>query len=185
MPEEWNRRGHVPACPLPIYASPPTRRQVDAYMFPCPHCGPAAAQVKSLFDYWVANGVNVTRVWLDIEGTSYWLGNADSNRVHPPMLPPPPAAPPPCPPPHPTAAGMVCSALRRLRLHAAQLRRLRCNLPAACTRVRAALTLRSFAVAVERNFRIVVVHSWRARAPVVCSLRCKAAAPAPSSPPCA
>ena len=66
-------------------------------MFPCPQCGPAAAQVKSLFDYWVANGVNVTRVWLDVEGTSYWLGNADSNRVHPPMLPPPPAAPPPCP----------------------------------------------------------------------------------------
>ncbi len=101
----------MPACPLPIYASPPTRRQVDAYMFPCPQCGPAAAQVKSLFDYWVANGVNVTRVWLDIEGTSYWLGNADSNRVHPPMLPPPPAAPPTCPhltpllpPPHPTAA---------------------------------------------------------------------------------
>ena len=28
----------------------PTRMQVDAYMFPCPQCGPAAAQVQSLFD---------------------------------------------------------------------------------------------------------------------------------------
>ena len=50
-------------------------------MFPCPKCGPAAAQVKSLYDYWVANGVNVTLLWLDIEGANYWLGNADSNRV--------------------------------------------------------------------------------------------------------
>lgn len=56
--------------------------QVDAYLFPCPTCGPAAAQVASLFDYWVANGVNVTLLWLDIEGAEYWLGDAGQNQAN-------------------------------------------------------------------------------------------------------
>jgi hypothetical protein len=51
-------------------------------MFPCPTCGPAAAQVTSLFDYWVANGVNVTLLWLDIEGAEYWLGDAGQNQAN-------------------------------------------------------------------------------------------------------
>jgi hypothetical protein len=53
-------------------------------MFPCPQCGPPAAQVKSLFDYWAANGVNVTLLWLDIEGSQYWLGDAGRNQVRRP-----------------------------------------------------------------------------------------------------
>ena len=50
-------------------------------MFPCPKCGPPAVQVQSLYDYWVANGVNVTLLWLDIEGSEYWLGDAGHNQV--------------------------------------------------------------------------------------------------------
>jgi hypothetical protein len=50
-------------------------------MFPCPKCGPPASQVQSLYDYWVANGVNVTLLWLDIEGADYWLGDAGRNQV--------------------------------------------------------------------------------------------------------
>jgi hypothetical protein len=62
------------------------RMQVDAYMFPCPQCGPAAAQVQSLVNYWEANGVNVTLLWLDIEGSQYWLGNAGRNQASSPAL---------------------------------------------------------------------------------------------------
>eukprot|EP00040_Diaphanoeca_grandis_P039070 m.258091 g.258091 ORF g.258091 m.258091 type:complete len:242 (-) comp36094_c0_seq1:267-992(-) len=55
--------------------------RVDAYMFPCPKCGNAAGQVGSLYNYFVANKVRVETVWLDIEGSQYWLGNAASNQA--------------------------------------------------------------------------------------------------------
>lgn len=82
-----------PPCSLRCLLSRQNRRrcpmtlaslQVDAYMFPCPQCGPAAPQVKQLFDYWVTNGVNVTLLWLDIEGANYWLGDAGSNQAQSP-----------------------------------------------------------------------------------------------------
>ena len=53
---------------------------VDAYMFPCPSCGNAAGQAKELKDYITSNSVNVGLIWLDIEGTQYWLGDTTSNR---------------------------------------------------------------------------------------------------------
>jgi hypothetical protein len=51
---------------------------VDIYMFPCPQCGNARAQVQSLYNF--ASNVKYGLMWLDIEGPEYWLGNYDSNR---------------------------------------------------------------------------------------------------------
>lgn len=56
-------------------------RNVDAYMFPCPKCGNAAGQVNSLVSSIKNNGLNVGMIWLDVEGTQYWLGNAAKNRA--------------------------------------------------------------------------------------------------------
>ena len=55
--------------------------RVDAYMFPCPKCGDAPKQVASLVSYWEANKVSVKTLWLDIEGSQYWLGSAASNKA--------------------------------------------------------------------------------------------------------
>jgi hypothetical protein len=81
----WYGAGALPPS-SPRAPVPDARAQVDAYMFPCPQCGPPAAQVKSLFDYWAANGVNVTLLWLDIEGSQYWLGDAGQNQVGRPYV---------------------------------------------------------------------------------------------------
>jgi len=54
---------------------------VDAYFFPCPTCGAASTQVNQMLSYFNANSVSVKRMWLDIEGTQYWLGNAGSNQA--------------------------------------------------------------------------------------------------------
>lgn len=34
-----------------------------------------------MLNYFEANRVNITTMWLDIEGTQYWLGNAASNQA--------------------------------------------------------------------------------------------------------
>jgi hypothetical protein len=56
----------------------------DVYMFPCPTCSSsAAAQMNEMLtnlntnckSYWSG------RVWLDIEGSSYWLGSASNNQA--------------------------------------------------------------------------------------------------------
>lgn len=53
---------------------------VDLYMFPCPKCGNAANQVNQLHDYLTSKGIKYGQLWLDIEGSGYWLGNQASNR---------------------------------------------------------------------------------------------------------
>jgi len=54
---------------------------VHAYMFPHPKGGDAKGQVGSLLNYWSAHKVDVKRLWLDIEGSQYWLGSAASNQA--------------------------------------------------------------------------------------------------------
>jgi len=54
---------------------------VDAYFFPCPTCGSATTQVNQMLSYFNANSVNVKTMWLDIEGTQYWLGDYGSNQA--------------------------------------------------------------------------------------------------------
>lgn len=55
----------------------------DVYIFPCPTCGKSAAtQMNELVSYLRGNCASAWsgRVWLDIEGTQYWLGDAGSNQ---------------------------------------------------------------------------------------------------------
>jgi hypothetical protein len=52
---------------------------VDLYMFPCPQCGNARGQVQALKNH--ASGLKFGQMWLDVEGTQYWLGNQDANRA--------------------------------------------------------------------------------------------------------
>jgi len=55
---------------------------VHAYMFPCPTCGNARGQVTDLLNYWIANNVDVQRLWFDIEGTQYWMGQGDNQQFY-------------------------------------------------------------------------------------------------------
>jgi hypothetical protein len=68
---------------------------------------------------------------------------------------------------------MVCAALRRVCRHAAQLRRLRCDLPRSHAARAQTLISRSIAEPVERNFRICILFSRPSCSPVVRALRCK------------
>jgi len=54
----------------------------DVYLFPCPSCGGASDQVSTLVSYLNNNCKSYWsgRIWLDIEGTDYWLGSASSNQ---------------------------------------------------------------------------------------------------------
>lgn len=54
---------------------------VDVYLFPCPKCGNAANQVQTLKNYLNSNNVRFGQVWLDVEGSQYWLGNYASNQA--------------------------------------------------------------------------------------------------------
>ncbi|KAL5477262.1 hypothetical protein EMCRGX_G024031 [Ephydatia muelleri] len=52
---------------------------VDAYLFPCPRCSSSAAtQVASMVDK--LSGSNYGMIWLDIEGSQYWLGSYSENQ---------------------------------------------------------------------------------------------------------
>jgi len=56
----------------------------DTYLFPCPTCSKSAeAQVQELLNFINANCKTSFsgRVWLDIEGTQYWKGDTNANRV--------------------------------------------------------------------------------------------------------
>ena len=44
-------------------------KHVDLYMFPCPKCGNATSQVKTLHDYVKAQGFTYGQLWVDIEGS--------------------------------------------------------------------------------------------------------------------
>jgi GH25 family lysozyme M1 (1,4-beta-N-acetylmuramidase) len=55
----------------------------DVYMFPCPTCSKSASsQVNELVSYLKSNCNSgwSGRVWLDIEGSQYWLGSSTSNK---------------------------------------------------------------------------------------------------------
>jgi len=52
----------------------------DAYMFPCPKCGSAGDQVDKLSSYLSSCSAFTGRLWLDIEGSQFWLGDSASNR---------------------------------------------------------------------------------------------------------
>lgn len=56
----------------------------DVYLFPCPTCSKSAAtQMSELISYLNSNCKSYWsgRVWLDIEGSQYWLGSASSNQA--------------------------------------------------------------------------------------------------------
>lgn len=56
----------------------------DVYLFPCPTCSKSAAtQVSELVSYLNTNCKSQWsgRIWLDIEGSSYWTGNTTNNRT--------------------------------------------------------------------------------------------------------
>ena len=55
----------------------------DVYLFPCPTCSiTAAEQVTTLVNYLNSNCKSYWsgRIWLDIEGTQYWLGSSSLNQ---------------------------------------------------------------------------------------------------------
>lgn len=55
----------------------------DTYIFPCPTCSTSAAeQMGELISYLNSNCKSIWsgRIWLDIEGTSYWLGSTSANQ---------------------------------------------------------------------------------------------------------
>lgn len=55
----------------------------DVYIFPCPTCSKSAAtQINELVNYLNANCKSAWsgRIWLDIEGTQYWLSSTTSNQ---------------------------------------------------------------------------------------------------------
>jgi hypothetical protein len=56
----------------------------DAYIFPCPTCSASAtSQIKSMTSYLIStcNSSWSGRIWLDIEGSQYWLGSSSSNQA--------------------------------------------------------------------------------------------------------
>lgn len=71
------------ACTSIINAKNAGIKRADVYLFPSPTCSKSAdAQMKELLNY--MNGCKSEwsgRVWLDIEGTQYWLGSTDKNRA--------------------------------------------------------------------------------------------------------
>jgi hypothetical protein len=50
------------------------------YLFPCPTCGSASDQISALKSYLSSCSAFNGKVWLDIEGDQYWLGDSTSNR---------------------------------------------------------------------------------------------------------
>lgn len=55
----------------------------DVYLFPCPTCSSSASsQLSSLVSYLKTNCASAWsgRVWLDVEGSQYWLGSYSSNQ---------------------------------------------------------------------------------------------------------
>jgi len=53
---------------------------VDVYMFPCPTCGNPAGQVQTAVNNLRSHGATFGMLWLDIEGTQYWMGQT-ANRA--------------------------------------------------------------------------------------------------------
>jgi hypothetical protein len=62
---------------------------VQLYFFPCPRCGDAAGQMRSMVDNLAKYNVSFnsrygpphtySKLWMDVEGPQYWLGSASEN----------------------------------------------------------------------------------------------------------
>jgi len=52
---------------------------VDGYIFPCPTCGNGYGQIQAAVSALRSAGATIGMLWLDIEGTQYWMDQA-SNR---------------------------------------------------------------------------------------------------------
>jgi len=70
----YQSTGHVdPNCAKTIHnAHLAGMSRVDGYIFPCPHCGDGAKQIREVVSYLKSSSVQYEMLWLDIEGTQYW-----------------------------------------------------------------------------------------------------------------
>jgi len=50
--------------------------RVDGYIFPCPHCGDGAKQIRETIAFLKSAGAKFDTLWLDIEGKQYWKDTA-------------------------------------------------------------------------------------------------------------
>lgn len=56
----------------------------DVYMFPCPTCSASAASQVSTMVAYLSSTCSAAwsgKIWLDIEGSQYWLGSASLNQA--------------------------------------------------------------------------------------------------------
>ena len=53
--------------------------RVDAYFFPCYTCGNIAGQINTFWDYTIANQMDFTRLWFDVEGE--WSSSYGTNQA--------------------------------------------------------------------------------------------------------
>jgi len=53
---------------------------VDVYMFPCPTCGNPQGQVADCVNNLVQNDVTFGMLWLDIEGSQYWMDQGSNQQ---------------------------------------------------------------------------------------------------------
>lgn len=83
IPRGFTSTGHVDSAACPTLTSGKTGgfNTNGAYLFPCPSCGPAADQVNALAAAMYSCSAFTGRIWLDIEGSQYWLGDTDRNRA--------------------------------------------------------------------------------------------------------
>lgn len=55
---------------------------VDAYLFPCPHCGTTGRQqVIDMVNFIRHNNAKFGMIWFDVEGAQYWTTNPSTNRA--------------------------------------------------------------------------------------------------------
>jgi len=85
IPRAWHSNGVVDtnSCPTLINAKNAGITYRDVYMFPCPTCSTSAAgQLTTMLNYLNTNCKSSWsgRVWLDIEGSQYWLGSYTNNK---------------------------------------------------------------------------------------------------------
>ena len=85
VPRGYTSTGHVDsaACTSLNAAKSAGIAKRDVYLFPCPTCSSSASSQVSQLVSGISGSCGSAwsgRVWLDIEGSQYWLGNTDANR---------------------------------------------------------------------------------------------------------
>jgi len=74
IPRVWQSTGHPdpngPKSMANAHEAGFTR--VDGYIFPCPHCGDGAKQIRESLAFLKSAGAHFDTIWLDIEGKQYW-----------------------------------------------------------------------------------------------------------------